>query len=582
MAKASSMIYIVNRMTALLLSFGFCAFHGMAQVSLSGKLSHVLETQDMENGLKLYNEITNADLEQLPDSVLFDYHYLGGYINSEIPNHEKAIVHLLEAKRLCDTSLGTHSGAYMEIMRGLGDEYIEMGRYEDALAIFQEGIVKSTYMRVAASHDFGNLIMGVQECYERMGWYNEVPAHLMDAWSFWNKDEKPLVTYTYYPLWCLHQFYRRYEMYDNAIRVSDEIIKFITEKEDSNYPILAEELYFRGNTLSDMGRTDEAIETYRKGLLILESNKLEYDQEYNYYSILGNLLIALIKAERWDDTDTILNKIKKYGETAGNDDIYNSALTAAAFILCNNGHYDRALKINSELLKRRLSEERKQTADGQQEEIIYSQKVIRAIPELENLLRTTAYASNDWFEAAFKLTSAYFRKKDSEKAEVLLDSMYQAIPANSSAKEEYLVAILGTLFNVCLDNSNYDLALKYALEKWAYISTISDIPERYKFDSMNNVVVAKLKSNRLDGIYEYLDQAALLCRNVFGEESEAYAIQLHNRGRVLQLEHKFDDAKRYYLDAIALRSKIKGAPMAKTVQYLIETNNQITDAELDL
>ena len=64
----------------------------------------------------------------------------------------------------------------------------------------------------------------------------------MDAWSFWNKEEKPVVTYTYYPLWCLHQFYRRYEMYDNAIRVSDEIVKFITEKEGPNYPILAEEV----------------------------------------------------------------------------------------------------------------------------------------------------------------------------------------------------------------------------------------------------------------------------------------------------------------------------------------------------
>lgn len=582
MNGVTSMRHILGRMTVTLLSFGFCALSGIAQNTISERLDYVLRTQDMENGIKLYNEIKEADLDQLQDSVLFDYHYLGGYINSEIPDHEKAIAHLLEAKRLCDTSLGTHSGAYMEIMRGLGDEYIELGQYEEALAIYQEGIVKSTYMRVAASHDFGNLIMGVQECYERMGWYNEVPAHLMDAWSFWNKEEKPLVTYTYYPLWCLHQFYRRYEMYDEAIRVSDEIVKFITEKEGYNYPILAEELYFRGNTLSDMGRIDEAIETYRNGLLILENNKLEYDKEYSYDSILGNLLIALIKAERWDDSDATLNKIKKYGETSGDDVIYNSALTAVAFVLCNNGHYDRALKINSELLQRSLSEEIRQTADGQQEEIIYSQEVIRAIPELENLLETTAYASKDWFEAAFKLTSAYFRKKDTEKAMVLLDSMYKAIPANGAAKDEYLVAILGTLFNVCLDNSNYDLALKYALEKWAYISTIPDIPERYKFDSINNVVVAKLKSNRLDGIYEDMNQAARLCRNVFGEESEAYAIQLHNRGRALQLEHKFDDAKRYYLDAIALRSKIKGVPMAKTVQYLIETNNQITDAELDL
>ena len=58
MAKASSMIYIVNRMTALLLSFGFCAFQGMAQVSLSEKLSYVIETQDMENGLKLTKLLT--------------------------------------------------------------------------------------------------------------------------------------------------------------------------------------------------------------------------------------------------------------------------------------------------------------------------------------------------------------------------------------------------------------------------------------------------------------------------------------------------------------------------------------------
>lgn len=567
---------------AVLLPSVFCAFMAVAQTSLPDRLTHVLETQDMEMGIKLYNEITEADLEQLPDSILFDYHYLGGYINSEIPNHNKAIAHLLEAKRLCDTSLGTHSGVYMEIMRGLGDEYVEVGQYEEALAIYQEGIVKSTYMRVAASHDFGNLIMGVQECYERMGWYNEVPAHLMDAWSFWNKEEKPLVTYTYYPLWCLHQFYRRYEMYDNAIRVSDEIVKFITEKEGPYYPILAEELYFRGNTLSDMGRTDDAIETYRKALLILESNKLEYNEEYSYNSILGNLLIALIKAEQWDDSDIVLNKIKNYGTVMSNDDIYTSALTAIAFVLYNNGHYDQALKFNTELLGYPLSPERKQTADRQQEEILYSQEVLNAIPELVNLMNNNTVASDEWFEAAFKLTSAYFRKKETEKYMALLDSMYQAIPSNSSARDEYLVAILGTLFNVSLDNANYDLALKYANEKWEYVSTLQDVPERYKFDCINNIVVAKLKSNKLDGIYYDLDRAIELCRAVFGEESEAYAIQLHNRGRAFQLDGKYDEAKQNYLDAIALHTKVKGSPMAKTVQYLMETNNQITDAELDL
>ena len=139
---------IINKMyrLAVLLPSVFCTFSGMGQ-TLPEQLSHVLEVQDMEMGIKLYNEITEADLSQLPDSSLFDYHYLGGYLNSEIPNHEKAVSHLLEAKKICDKVLGTHSIGYMEIMRGLGDEYIELGQYDEALAVYQEGIVKSMYVR---------------------------------------------------------------------------------------------------------------------------------------------------------------------------------------------------------------------------------------------------------------------------------------------------------------------------------------------------------------------------------------------------------------------------------------------------
>lgn len=572
---------MVQRLAVLMPSL-CCALSVFSQTSIADRLNYVLEMQDMDMGIKLYNEITEADLAQLPDSTLFDYHYLGGYINSEIPDHAKAIAHLLEAKRLCDSSLGTHSGVYMEIMRGLGDEYIELGKFEEALGVFQEGIVKSSYMRVAASHNFGNLILGVQECYERMGWYNEIPAHLMDAWSFWNKDERPLVTYTYYPLWCLHQFYRRYGMYDDAIKVSDEIIKFITDNVSSNYPILAEELYFRGNTLSDMGNSDEAIDAYRKGVSILESNKLEYNNDYSYNSILGNLLVALIKSQRWDESDIVLDKIKKYSGYANDEGIYNSALIAVVYLLCNESQYDRALKFNSELLGRTLSDKERETAKVQQEEILYSIKVINAIPELESLLENKSIASNEWFDTAFKLTSGYFRKKDSNKYMVLLNSMYQALPQNNSAKEEYGISIVGTLFNVCLEQGDYDLALKYALEKNDYISTIPDVPERFRFDCINNIIVAKLKSTKLEGIYDDWEIAEVLCRNVFGEDSEAYAIQLHNKGRALQLEHKYDEAKQLYLAAIALHTKVKGEPMPNTVKYLMETNQEIIDAELDL
>ena len=67
-------IFIALTRVAVLLPSVFCAFMAVAQISLSERLNHVLETQDMEIGVKLYNEITEADLVQLPDSVLFDYH----------------------------------------------------------------------------------------------------------------------------------------------------------------------------------------------------------------------------------------------------------------------------------------------------------------------------------------------------------------------------------------------------------------------------------------------------------------------------------------------------------------------------
>jgi len=82
MGKNKSIFRAITRVAVLLPSV-FCAFMTVAQTSLPDRLTHVLETHDMEMGIRLYNEITEADLEQLPDSVLFDYHYLGGYINSE-------------------------------------------------------------------------------------------------------------------------------------------------------------------------------------------------------------------------------------------------------------------------------------------------------------------------------------------------------------------------------------------------------------------------------------------------------------------------------------------------------------------
>lgn len=568
-------IKIIRALTrvAVLLPSVFYAFSGVAQNSLSERLNHVLEAQDMDMGLKLYQEITDAEIKQLPDSSLFDYHYLGGYLNSEIPNHEKAIYHLTEAKRLCDTSLGTHSGVYMEIMRGLGDEYIDLGKYEDALAIFQEGITKSMYMRNVASHDFGNLIMGVQDCYELLGWFNEIPNHLSDAWSFWYKDETPLVTYTYFPLWRLEQFYKRYGMYDNAISVSRHIEDFIKSKGGNTHPELAEALWWKGNILVEMNRIAEGIKAYQDGLAILRDNNMNHSERYE--SMAGNLLIALISAERYEEGSILLKEIQQYSVNAQKPDTYKNALFSAANRAANMGNYAKAIEYNTTLLSLHLSKEESDVIENQKSTISYNQEVVESLPVLENAFSSLMIGQDDWFETVHKLSSAYYLVKDINKNGVVLTAMYKAIDLNKSIGSDYYLWVISNLYGLSLEKEEYQDALRYAMEKVNYLNTLNDVPDNYRYNALNDIVVAKMKSNTLDGIDSDLENIEKFYRNQYGEISSEYATYLHNRGRAFQLQNKLDEAKETLLQSITLQNKLEGKPLERTVKYYMEVEQQL-------
>jgi tetratricopeptide (TPR) repeat protein len=566
---------IISRITrvAVLLPAVFCGLFATAQTTIPERINYVLETQDIDMGLKLYNEITEADLVNLPDSVLFDYHYLGGYINSEIPNHEKAIIHLSEAKRLCDTSLGTHSGAYMEIMKGLGDEYIELEQYEDALDIFQEGITKSMYMRKIASHDFGNLIIGVQDCYELLGWFNEIPNHLLDAWSFWDKDEIPLVTYTYYPLWCLEQFYKRYGQYDNALSTSHHIETFIKSKGGETHPELANALYMKGNILVEMNRTNDGIKAYQEGLDILRKNGMDSSELFRLLS--GNLLSALVAEKRFEECDDIIDSIQQYSIKTGKPDFYKNALFSAANKAANIGNYEKAIAYNNELLNLDITDEEKPIIEDQRSTILYNQEAVEGLHEFETMFTSLQCGSSDWFEVGHKLSSAYYLLNYRDKNTAVLVKMYQAININKSVGSDYYLWVLNNLLGLSLETESYQEALRYAKEKQNYLSELSDVPDEYIYNAINDVIVAKLKSQTIDSIDSDLERIEKYYRSRYGEISSRYAIYLHNRGRAYQLQNKLDEAKNTLLKSITIQNKVDGKPFEGTVKYYMEVEQQL-------
>lgn len=562
---------------AVLLSSVFCAFMAVAQTSLQDRLNRVLETQDMEMGLHLYNEISDVEIEQLSDSSLFNYHYLGAYINSELlpdkeRSFEKALFHFLEAKRLCETSIGIHSGDYMEIMRGLGDTYLELGQREEAAYIYQDGIVKSMYMRTSASHDFGNLIVGLQDCYEQLGWFGEIPSHLQDAWIFWRKDFDPFDTYNYWPLWSLQQFYRRYGMLDKALAISSHIIKFIEEQVGTVHPEVAEAMFIKGNILRDMNNINECILVYAKGLEVIEKNGMTNSELYGL--IVSNLFMALLSAERFDESDNLLENIRQYSIT-NNTPTYKNSLFSAANRVANMGKPTKAIEYDTVLLSLNLSKEERDIIENQRKTILYNQEVIESLPVLENAFVSLNSGQDDWFETGHKLSSAYYLVKDYEKNRSVLTELYQAIDLNKSIGTDYYLWVLNNLYGLSLDTGEFQTALEFATEKWEYISQLSDVPEIYRYNAINDLVIAKMRSNTLEGIDSDLEKIESFYRVQYGEMSSEYATYLHNRGRAYQLQNKFDEAKETLLRSITLQNKLEGKPLERTVKYYMEVEQQM-------
>lgn len=558
---------------AVLLPSVFCVLIASAQTTLSEKLNYILVSQDMDNGMKLYSEITDDELKELPDSSLFDYHYLGAYINNEIACNEKAMYHFLEAKKICDTKLGTYSIAYMEIMGALGNKYLEMDDYDNALATFQEGIVKSMAIREAAQEEFSNMIMGIQECYERHGWFNEVPQHLIDAWGFWGKDATPLVTNTYFPLWCLEQFYSRYGKYEKALSVSNEIEKFIISKEGENSGELCNSLYMKGNILVNANRHDEAITAYKRAINIANNQNTIGTEILG--SIYGNLLTTLATLDRIEECDDLLQDIQSYSQQIGDISTYNNALYYMANTLNDKSNYEKAVEYNTQLLHQTLTEQEKEAVESLANKIRNNQEITAAFPQLEIKFNSLGKGSNEWFDIGYNLSHGLYLKKDYDKSYDILKSMYDECHSGTSNGRDYHYWILLNIYDICMDLGRYDEALEYAFEKYDFVKSITDASDYDHFDGLNDIIASKIRANNLIGIDENLEQVEPYFLKLFGKASPQYAVYLHNRGRAYQLQNKLEEARETLLKSISMQNKVTGKPLERTIKLYQEVEDQL-------
>ena len=141
---------IVYRYIILIISV-FSAFNASSQQNYSQRITDVLVSQDIEEGKILLQQITDSEIKNMPDSTLFEYYYLAGAVAMENNEIKKWIEHLAKAKDICETKLGINNNLflYFEIIKALGEACEELGKDDEAILWYEEGIVKGLpYLQV--------------------------------------------------------------------------------------------------------------------------------------------------------------------------------------------------------------------------------------------------------------------------------------------------------------------------------------------------------------------------------------------------------------------------------------------------
>jgi len=111
------------------------------QRSVTDRLNFALS--NIDSVANIIASISFADLQEQPDSVLFDYYYLKAYADDINGNSNAKVADLKKAKDLCESSQGIHTPVYLEVVWAIGGELEATGDTCGAFEIYQSALIQS-------------------------------------------------------------------------------------------------------------------------------------------------------------------------------------------------------------------------------------------------------------------------------------------------------------------------------------------------------------------------------------------------------------------------------------------------------
>lgn len=527
-----------------------------AQQSVNDKIYNAYNIcfSDIITARDIIETIDESVVETLPDSSRFDYHYVCAGIAYAEEDYERIIRHLQEAKQLSETFMGIREVVYLEIMATLASTYKNNGDLDNALAIYQEGIVKCLPIRnwEGAKEYFGQLNSGLAFVYEEKGWQKEVPNLWRGAWDFWEKESSTFELYNIFPLYMLSDYYIRKGEYDKALEINREISDYVLTQTSRTNPIWCDIFFQKGSILGHLGKHEDAAKIYREGIDVAKQNGVEGE---TLESLYGNLICSLAEYETITNIDVALTELQEVCPQ-----LYTQALFAVSYIFERNKRYKDAINYINKAISLAHGKDKERYEWNLE---LYTSEYNNQ-QELEMLINSPIphNGTSEWFSYMEKLANAYYTDHNKEKAKDILAQMVnESIINKSSESEKY--RLIDLLVGCAADVDDYTTVLNFSNEWVEYVRKNFGKQSKEYFASLNTAAVGYIKTDDYKRANSILDICSPLCLTLFGRESEQYAIVLHNYGRVAQIAGDLASAKAYYIESLSIFSLL-GTPLIQT------------------
>lgn len=512
-----------------------CTINIYAQKNLHQRLSEIMISKNAKACKKIINEITDEEISQMKDSTLFYYHYLAAWNASETNQIEKTINHLTIAKEVCENKIGIHNEIYLyfEIIRTIGENYEDLGKEDEALLWYEEGILKglpyaNTNDKILNSY-LGDIAGNAAYIYENKG-YPEMARYISG-----NKPKDYIGSFEY-----ACDLMSQATDLDNEGKSIDAInllneAKEIFIKNGDNGKDMLQPLYRRYlrcyATLGDISKIDK---------LLKNKNKIFYDGKESYLVTDMSSIISTFLFTHHD-----IKSVNKY---------YNYLYQEYDITNAN----DKTIVYNIGKNVERYTE-------------LYNK--IDSIEQSRSSFLSKKY---EWGLTSLQLANLLIKVQRDDEGYMICKDVYTISSQLNEDPQNLHWYILKNLADYSNINKDYANAERYLKEQLKWLDTHNMEPNtEEKGWVYNKLGIAYLNNGNYDESRDMFNKAENILIPIYSKKSHEYATILHNQGRLAQLCGELDKAKRILTEAQQLQISLEGKANDKTVKYLEEVEQAI-------